>query len=155
MSEHIALIRKKLDHLARMREYLRYSVEQVQVLLPIPDWQALQPDQHETLAAFRVRFSEYQEHMGKTMKAIAVEEEKPSEPFTAVLLYMEKLGCIDSVDRWKEIRELRHAVNHEYEEDPSALHDFFAEMIQAAPELLQWHEQLARFCESTYSNPEA
>ena len=152
MSEHIVLIRKKLDHLARMRDYLRYSIGQVQALLPIADWQALQPDQHETLAAFRIRFSEYQEHMGKTMKAIAVEEEKPSEPFTAVLLYMEKLGCIDSVDRWKDIRELRNAVNHEYEDDPSVLHEFFAQMVQASPELLRWHEQLTAFCDATYAN---
>ena len=49
--------------------------------------------------------------MGKTMKAVAVEEEKPSEPFTAVLLYMEKLGCIGSVERWKDIRELRNAAD--------------------------------------------
>jgi hypothetical protein len=152
VSEHIVLIRKKLDHLARMRDYLRYSIGQVQALLPIADWQALQPDQHETLAAFRIRFSEYQEHMGKTMKAIAVEEEKPSEPFTAVLLYMEKLGCIDSVDRWKDIRELRNAVNHEYEDDPSVLHEFFAQMVQASPELLRWHEQLTAFCDATYAN---
>lgn len=152
MSEHIVLIRKKLDHLARMRDYLRYSIGQVQALLPIADWQALQPDQHETLAAFRIRFSEYQEHMGKTMKAISVEEEKPSEPFTAVLLYMEKLGCIDSVDRWKDIRELRNAVNHEYEDDPSVLHEFFAQMVQASPELLRWHEQLTAFCDATYAN---
>jgi hypothetical protein len=152
VSEHIALIRKKLEHLTRMREYLRYSIGQVQTLLPITDWQALQPDQHETLAAFRIRFSEYQEHMGKTMKAIAVEEEKPSEPFTAVLLYMEKLGCIDSVDRWKDIRELRNAVNHEYEDDPSVLHEFFAQMVQASPELLRWHEQLTAFCDATYAN---
>lgn len=152
MSEHIALIRKKLEHLARMREYLLYSIGQVQTLLPITDWQALQPDQHETLAAFRIRFSEYQEHMGKTMKAIAVEEEKPSEPFTAVLLYMEKLGCIESVDRWKDIRELRNAVNHEYEDDPSVLHEFFAQMVQSAPELLHWHEQLNTFCNATYPN---
>lgn len=54
MSEHIALIWKKLDHLARMREYLRYSISQVDALLPISDWHALQPDQHETLAAFRI-----------------------------------------------------------------------------------------------------
>ncbi len=152
MSEHIALIRKKLEHLARMREYLRYSIGQVEILLPITDWQALQPDQHETLAAFRIRFSEYQEHMGKTMKAIAVEEEKPSEPFTAVLFYMEKLGCIDSVDRWKDIRELRNAVNHEYEDDPSVLHEFFAQMVQSAPELLHWHDQLNAFCNATYPN---
>jgi hypothetical protein len=152
VSEHIVLIRKKLDHLARMRDYLHYSIGQVQALLPIADWQALQPDQHETLAAFRIRFSEYQEHMGKTMKAISVEEEKPSEPFTAVLLYMEKLGCIDSVDRWKDIRELRNAVNHEYEDDPSVLHEFFAQMVQASPELLRWHEQLTAFCDATYAN---
>ena len=75
MSDHIALIWKKLSHLARMREYLCYSNAQVEALLPINDWQALQPDQHETLAAFRVRFSEFQEHMGKTMKAVAVEDD--------------------------------------------------------------------------------
>lgn len=150
MSEHIALIWKKLEHLARMREYLVYSLTQTQQLLPIQDWSGLQPDQHESLAAFRVRFSEFQEHIGKTMKAVALEEEKPSEPFTSVLLYMKKLGCLDSVERWKEIRELRKAVNHEYEDDPQTLHDFFAAMLASAPELLRWHEQLQDFCRSTY-----
>ena len=150
MTEHISLIVKKLDHLARMREYLLYSMSQVTALLPIKNLQELEPDQHETLAAFRVRFSEYQEYMGKTMKAIAVEEEKPTEPFTAVLNYMEKLGCIESVERWKDIRELRNAVNHEYEEDTNVLHEFFAQMIHAAPELLRCHEQLPLFCQCTY-----
>lgn len=150
MSQHIALLWKKLEHLARMREYLLYSIDQMSRLLPLPDWSCLQPDQHESLAAFRVRFSEFQEHMGKTMKAVALEEEKPSEPFTAVLLYMEKLGCLDSADRWKEIRELRNAVNHDYEDDPQALHAFFEAMLASAPELLRWHEHLVNFCQRTY-----
>jgi hypothetical protein len=150
VSEHTTLIWKKLDHLQRMRDYLNYSTQQVSALLLITNWQMLQPDQHETLAAFRIRFSEYQEHMGKTMKAIAVEEEKPAEPFTAVLLYMEKLGCIASVDRWKDIRELRNAVNHEYEDDPAVLHEFFEQMTQAVPELLRWHQQVHSFCKTTY-----
>lgn len=150
MSEHQALIWKKLDHLTRMREYLVYSLSQIQQLLPVQDWSGLQPDQHESLAAFRVRFSEFQEHMGKTMKAVALEEEKPAEPFTAVLFYMEKLGCLDSVERWKEIRELRNAVNHEYEDDPKVLHAFFQAMLASAPELLRWHDQLLAFCSKTY-----
>ena len=133
-----------------MRQYLAYSSDQIQKLLPMTDWALLQPDQHESLAAFRVRFSEFQEHMGKTMKAVALEEEKPSEPFTAVLLYMEKLGCLDSVDRWKDIRELRNAVNHEYEDDLQTLHDFFIAMMASTPELLRWHEQLLDFCTRTY-----
>jgi hypothetical protein len=154
VSEQQALIWKRLDHLARMREYLSYSMVQVRNVLPTPDWSTLQPDEHESLAAFRVRFSEFQEHIGKTMKAVAIEEEKPSEPFTAVLLYMEKLGCLDSVERWKEIRELRNAVNHAYEEapedDPATLHEFFEAMLASAPELLHWHDQLLGFCSSTY-----
>lgn len=150
MSDHLALIWKKLDHLARMREYLMYSLEQTRKLLPIDNWANLSPDHHESLAAFRVRFSEYQEHMGKTMKAIALEEEKPSEPFTAVLLYMEKLGCLDSAERWKEIRELRNAANQEYEDDPQTLHEFFDAMLASAPELLRWHDLLLAFCQRTY-----
>jgi uncharacterized protein with HEPN domain len=64
---------------------------------------------------------------------------------------MEKLGCIESVGRWKEIRELRNAVNHEYEDDLSLLHEFFEQMMYAAPELLRWHQQLHDFCTATYS----
>ena len=150
MNDHQALIWKKLDHLARMREYLQYSIAQIQALQMPLVWERLTPDEHESLAAFRVRFSEFQEHMGKTMKAVAVEEEKPSEPFTAVLLYMEKLGCLESVDRWKEIRELRNAVNHEYEDDSVALQGLFQAMLSSTPELLSWHDRLLAFCAQTY-----
>lgn len=150
MNDHVALIWKKLDHLGRMRGYLLYSIEQVQAFLPVQEWQSLTPGQHESLAALRVRFSEFQEHIGKTMKAIAQEEEKPVEPFTAVLLYMEKLGCIDSAQRWKEIRELRNAVNHEYEDDSVMLQQFFVALLANTPELLRWHDGLQAFCQQTY-----
>lgn len=152
MNVHVALIWKKLDHLGRMREYFLYSIDQVRSFVPVQNWQALTPDQHESLAALRVRFSEFQEHMGKTMKAIAQEEEKPVEPFTSVLLYMEKLGCIDSAQRWKEIRELRNAVNHEYEDDPVMLQQFFVALLASAPELLAWHDGLLAFCQHTYKH---
>lgn len=152
MRANIALIFKKLEHLRRMRDYLLYSLSQTQAILPVQDWQQLHPTQHETLAALRVRFSEYQEHLGKTMKAIAIEEEKPSEPFTSVLLYMEKLQCIESIQQWKYIRELRNAVNHEYEENTAVLSEFFEQLIQTAPTLLAWHDRLEAFCNTTYHN---
>jgi len=51
------------------------------------------------------------------MRSIAREEEESTEPFSFVLLYMEKLGILDRVEEWEMIRELRNAVNHEYEEN--------------------------------------
>jgi hypothetical protein len=150
MSEHIALIHKKIEHLGRMQDYLIYSLGQTQSLVPISDWQALAPDQHESLAAFRVRFSEFQEQLGKTMRAISLEEEQPTEPFSSVLLYMEKLGILDSVEQWKLLRELRNAVNHEYEENSERLSEFFVELTQAVPTLFLYFDRLVNFCAKTY-----
>jgi ABC-type glutathione transport system ATPase component len=72
MTEHLRLLVKQLKHLQQMRRYLEYSEQRVPHILPITDWQHLSLEQHETLAAFRVRFSEFQEHLGKTMRAIAI-----------------------------------------------------------------------------------
>lgn len=112
MTEHLRLIARQLGNLQRMCEYLAYSTQRVQRILPINDWRALSLEQHETLAAFRVRFSEFQEHLGKTMRAVAIEEEVEVERFGSVLAFMEKLGVLDSTERWKIVRELRNAVNH-------------------------------------------
>ncbi len=150
MSEHIRLIWKKLEHLDRMRGYLAYSLEQTLPLLPIQSWLSLTPENHETLAAFRVRFSEFQEQLGKAMRAIAIEEEQRTEPYTAVLLYMEKLAIIESAESWKELRELRNAINHEYEENAERLAEFFIQLAQSTPKLFAWHDQLVKFCETNY-----
>ena len=71
MTDQLQLIQTKLQHLARMQRYLAYSLGQVELMLPLKDWSALTPDHHESLAAFRVRFSKFQEHTGKAMRAVA------------------------------------------------------------------------------------
>ena len=155
MSANVQLIWKKIEHLRRMRNYLDYSFEQTLLLMPISDWHQLQPAHHETLAAFRVRFSEFQEHLVKIMRAIAREEEQSTEPFSFVLLYMEKLGILDTVDHWKLIRELRNAVNHEYEENEQRLSEFFTALTKATPELYAWFNRIIEFCESSYPAPDS
>ena len=63
---------------------------------------------------------------------------------------MEKLGIVETVEGWKLIRELRSAVNHEYEEDAERLSAFFLEMRQATPELLEYFQRLISFCARAY-----
>lgn len=150
MTEHLHLIAKQLTHLNRMREYLDYSAQRVQHILPIANWQAISMEQHEALAAFRVRFSEFQEHLGKTMRAVAIEEEVGAERFGSVLAFMEKLGIVESAERWKIIRELRNVVNHEYEEDTDRLGRFFFETLAATPELFECFQRLLNFCADAY-----
>lgn len=150
MTERLRLPAKQLTHLKQIRKYLEYSEQRVQRILPITNWQDLSFEQHETLAAFRVRFSEFQEHLGKTMRAVAIEEEVEAERFGAVLAFMEKLGLIETTERWKLIRELRNAINHEYEEDAERLVQFFGETLQATPELFDYFQRLLTFRADTY-----
>ncbi len=150
MTEHLRLLTKRLAQLKQMRHYLEYSAQRVQQILPITKWQDLSLQQHESLAAFRVRFSEFQEHLGKAMRAVAIEEEVEEDRFGAILAYMEKLKIIDTAERWKLIRELRNAINHEYEEDVERLTQFFLETLKATPELFDCFERLLTFCTDAY-----
>jgi DNA-binding transcriptional MerR regulator len=147
---HLQLLQKKLEHLKRMRKYLDFSLKQVKQLPAELQFDTLTDDMHETLAAFRVRFSEYQEHLGKTMSTVAREENLDTSTFTQVLTYMEKLGIISSALDWKLVRELRNSINHEYEEDQARLQTFFISLQDQCPTLFSWHDQLQSFCSKQY-----
>lgn len=123
----------------------------MQRFYPINGWSALSAEQLETLVAFRVRFSEFQEHLGKTMRAVAIEEEVEVKRFGAVLAFMKKQGVLESAERWKLIRELRNAVNLEYEEDVDMLAQFFSELVKATSELIACHQSLVVFCANAYA----
>jgi len=84
------------------------------------------------------------------MRAVASEEEIEVERFGAVLAFMEKIGVLESAERWKIIREIRNAISHENEEDGARLSEFFVEMLKAAPELFGSHEKLLAFCQKSY-----
>lgn len=150
MTAHRQPVLKKIEHLERMAGYLQWSLDQVRAFIPIRDWAMLTAEQHESLAAFRIRFSEFQEHLGKSMRAIAIEEEENREPCGAVLAFMEKLGILDSTAHWKLMRELRNAVNHEYEDNPARLSEFFRLLVEETPTLIGYQQRLAVYCRRHY-----
>ena len=150
MTENLQIIQTKLVHLERMEAYLRYSLSQVAKILLSQDWTLLTPDQHESLAAFRVRFSEFQEHIGKTMRAVAVEEEQEVERFGAVLAFMERLKVLDTAEHWKAIRELRNAVNLDYADDSIRLAEFFDLLMLESLVLFGYLSRLKEFCAKNY-----
>ena len=95
MSENLKLIGTKLEHLARMRAYLDYSTRKMQGPLEeirAKGLDALTPEEHETIAAFRTRVADFQEHLGKTMRSVAIEEEVNVDRFGSVLAFMDKNG---------------------------------------------------------------
>lgn len=153
MSENLKIILKKLDHLTRMRSDVEHSLGKMPGPLEkirLNAIASLTPDERETLSAFTTRFATYQEHMGKTMRSVAIEEESAISPFGAILALMDKLEILDDVEKWKEIRELRNSVNHEYEDDADELWQILSNMTTSAPWLYSVHDKLDAFVRKTY-----
>jgi hypothetical protein len=146
------LIAKQIEHLTQMKGYLQYSLQIVSVIFPIPnnDWDNITDKQHESLAAFRVRFSEFQEHLGKLMRAISIEEELNFDRFGQVLAFMEKINILDDVELWTTIREARNSINHEYEDNFEKLTEFFMELIAFTPKLFEIFQRLGNFAQDNY-----
>lgn len=147
MNPHRELIGGKLRHLDRMREYLAHSHgklrEQGIVGKPLS---TMSLEDGEILAAFRMRFSEFQEHLGKLLRAIAQEEEIEITGFSDVLAFAEKAQILDSADDWKKARDVRNQINHEYEENEDILVPLIAEMANCVALLFGIHDRAVEYC---------
>lgn len=147
MNLHRELIAGKLRHLRRMREYLAHShgnlLSHGIVGKPV---HSLSLEESEILAAFRMRFSEFQEHLGKLLRAIAQEEEIEITGFSDVLAFAEKAEILASADDWKKARDVRNQINHEYEENEHVLAPLIKEMANCVPTLFLIHDRAAAYC---------
>lgn len=147
MNLHRELIAGKLRHLRRMREYLVHShgnlLAQGIVGKPVL---SLTLQESEILAAFRMRFSEFQEHLGKLLRAIAQEEEVEITGFSDVLAFAEKAEILASADDWKKARDVRNQINHEYEENERVIAPLIREMANCVPTLFLIHDRAAAYC---------
>lgn len=142
------IIAKRLAHLEKMRGYLAYSSRRMHAgeiagknLQMLPDADA------EILAAFRARFAEYQEHIGKLLKAIALEEGVRVVGISDVLAFAEKAGMIGGERDWKEPRDVRNAISHEYEEDAETLSVLIGEMLNLVEPLMDIHRRAGQYCQ--------
>lgn len=157
MTETLEILVLKLEHLSRMQRDLDYSVSKMTAPLGkfgSNEIESLTNDERETVAAFNSRFSSYQEQLGKAFKGIAIEEDVLGESFGPIFALMEKLGVLDDLDKWKEVRLLRNAVNHVYEDDAEILFQAFNNMIKNVPYLHSVHNKIRTFVKETYLDPQ-
>ena len=96
---------KKLDSIMPLDEkkYLNLTEDEIQVL-----------DQ------FLFRFGKLQDAMGQKLfkiMLIFLSEDIEGKPFIDILNIMEKVSLIDDVNEWKELRDDRNELAHNYEDE--------------------------------------
>lgn len=153
-SEWLAALREQIVNLERMRRHLTYSRSKIASW-----WQAgiefdrLDEEKLESLAAFKARFAELQDHLSSAMRLIARIEGEDTTRFTYVLSYMTQLAILDDMEKWQVVRELRNAAAHDYAADDAVKIRHFDQLLQHTPYLLETLDRLQRFVAVTYPVP--
>jgi hypothetical protein len=141
------IIAGKLRQLEKMSGYLAYSSRRMREReIAEKNLRQLEESDAEILAAFRARFSEYQEHIGKLLKSIALEEGVRVIGISDVLAFAEKAGLIDREQDWKIARDIRNAINHDYEEDAQNLSVLVGAMLDLVVSLTLMHRRAEQYC---------
>jgi len=102
-------------------------------------------EQRRLLDQLAYRFSKLQDNMGMRFFPALLdwtEELLPENTtFAEKLQRLERLGAVDSVERWRELRETRNQLAHEYEDAPAlkaaALNRF---IIDVETLLMMWQK---------------
>ncbi|MFA6920276.1 MAG: hypothetical protein WC216_00390 [Gallionella sp.] len=148
---NLGIIQKKIDTCIRLREYLVFSREKaIRLGVVGKNGKDMSLEEGDVLAAFRMRFSEYQEQLGKLLVSIAREEDVEIKGGSSLAAFAEKFGFVQSEDDWKRARDVRNNINHDYEFQDEFVAELTVAMSNETDTLLKILDDALLFCEETY-----
>jgi len=108
--------------------------------------------QRRLLDQLAYRFSKLQDSMGmKLFPALLELTEEPlpeDATFAEKLQRLERLGALGSVERWRELREIRNQLAHEYEDAPALKAAVLNRFINEVGTLLDIWKKAEEFSEA-------
>jgi len=130
-------------HEARLYEALSH----LKKVLPIDEkkLQALTSDDYAYLDVMAVRYAKLQDLIGSKIfyRLLDVMAEPiENNRFLDVLTHLEKIGILDSVDFWIDLRNVRNFIAHEYPEEPLLLIKNINTLHECSLKLLGFWEKL-------------
>jgi len=127
-------------HEARLHEALSH----LKKVLPI-DEKKLPSDDYAYLDVMAVRYAKLQDLIGSKIfyRLLDVMAEPiENNRFLDVLTHLEKIGILDSVDFWIDLRNVRNFIAHEYPEEPLLLIKNINTLHECSLKLLGFWEKL-------------
>jgi len=129
------------------QQRMQFALCRIEPKLPLTrqSYLALDDEDISHIDQFLFRFSKLQDALGQRFfKAILelLEEDVEGIPFIDILNKLEKLNLIESATQWQELREIRNAVSHEYEDSPELMAQVLNTVFSARVELFQVYDRL-------------
>ena len=140
--KHLALLRESLNRLADAERWLRRSYAQCSQIDLGAALSDLEYDAFENLTSRFARVSDMV--LQKIFRSIDHLELEEGGTLLDVLNRAEKRGLVASADQFRELRELRNEIAHEYALDD--LKALFASVLEHTPALLAILDNIRAYC---------
>jgi len=133
----VRIFRECDAHQARMLS----AYQKIQYKLPLQrdDYVQLSDDEVTHIDQFLFRYTKLQDAIGQRLfKTILIflGEDVEHVPFLDVLNKLEKLKLIASAEKWQELREIRNAIAHEYDDSPELMVQIFNTIFSSTKVLI-------------------
>lgn len=143
MTDNMIIFLDSLFNVARIHaDRLSTSIRRLRPKIPLSpyDVEAFTFDDMLLWEMFVNRFSKLQDLMGaKIFKAVIDYAGESTEPMTLIdrLNTLEKLGIIDNTEIWKDLREMRNHLAHEYPDAPEIVATYLNQAFSMASALIE------------------
>ena len=140
-------IKKLIEECDKHQYYINSAYSKIAYKLPLTaqTYKQLTDEDIVHIDQFVFRFSKLQDAIGQRLfKAMLtfLEEDVETLPFIDVLNKLEKLSLIESTEQWKQLREIRNAIAHEYDDSPELMSQVLNTVFDARIELFAIYENL-------------
>jgi len=92
------------------------------------------------------RFAKLQDSLGEkvlpTLLELSEEPIEPSAPFVQKLERLEKIGLIPSANLWRQLRQIRNSIAHEYPEQPAIKAAVLNRFVRSVSDLVGFWEHV-------------
>lgn len=104
-----------------------------------------------TIDTFILRFGRLQDNIGNKLfrNLLELEQEKFVTMYD-ILNKIEKIGIVDNINTWSEIREIRNIIIHEYDIDFEKAAKNLNNVVTYAPELLQVITKIEKYVKDKF-----
>ncbi len=116
-------------------------------------YENLSEDEIEHIDQFLYRFSKLQDAMGqKLFKSILLllDEKVENKPFIDILNRLEKLELLEDANIWRELRDDRNELAHNYEDDPEEASLIINKLFFKKDILIQIYNNIKKYYDSYY-----
>jgi hypothetical protein len=154
MMDNMIIFLDSLFKVAKIHaDRLSTSIQHLQTKMPLSprDVEAFTFDDMLLLEMFVNRFSKLQDLMGaKIFKAVIDYAGESTDPMTFIdrLNVLEKLGLIDNTDAWKDLREMRNHLAHEYPDAPETVANYLNKAFSMTSTLIETLSRIEEFVDT-------